>query len=118
MVVNKQPGFQTEQIENELRRYLPHLNVETDASVDGDVVFRTNQQPDEQFVGALRQLDQMKTKNAIKNYGVQNSTMDDVFLKISRDAKGRNEAGSVVNIERLGLCSIIRSKKHRYFSLL
>ena len=78
-------------LEGELRAYLPQLNVEADIP-GGDVVFRTNQQPDEQFVQALRQLETMKTKNRIKNYGVQNSTMDDVFLKITRDTKNENES--------------------------
>ena len=60
------------------------------------MVFRTNQQPNEQFIQALQQLETMKKANRIENYGVQNSTMDDVFLRItaqeflqstSRDAK-------------------------------
>jgi hypothetical protein len=67
-------------------------------------VFRTNQQPDDQFVQALRQLEMMKTKNLIKNYGVQNSTMDDVFLKITRETKDGNESGTTsVDMERIGL---------------
>ncbi len=91
-------------MESELRSYLPQLTVESDLPGDGDVVFRTNQQPDEQFVQALRQLDSMKTKNLIKNYGVQNSTIDDVFFKITRDTKDGNQEGTTsVNIERIGL---------------
>ena len=101
--MNKQAHYRTNEIENELRGYLPQLNVETDIP-NGDVVFRTNQQPDDQFVQALRQLETMKTKNLIKNYGVQNSTMDDVFLKITRDTKDGNESGATsVNMERIGL---------------
>ena len=103
LVINKQPHFQTNQIEGELRGYLPHIQVETDAAVDGDVVFRTNQQPDEQFVQALRRLDVIKNKDGIKNYGVQNSTMDDVFLKISREAKGGSATGTTLDMEQLGL---------------
>jgi hypothetical protein len=46
----------------------------------------------------------MKTKNLIKNYGVQNSTIDDVFFKITRDTKDGNQEGTTsVNIERIGL---------------
>jgi len=46
----------------------------------------------------------MKAKDLIKNYGVQNSTMDDVFLRITRDAKDENTAGTIsVNMERIGL---------------
>jgi hypothetical protein len=47
----------------------------------------------------------MKRENRIKNYGVQNSTMDDVFLKITRDTKkSEDEPGSTsVNVERIGL---------------
>ena len=104
LVINKQPNVSANQIETELRSYLPHINIESDVPGGGDVVFRTNQQPDEQFVQALRQLESMKAKDLIKNYGVQNSTMDDVFLKISRETKNNDEAGSTsVNIERIGL---------------
>jgi hypothetical protein len=92
------------------------MNVESDVPSGGDVVFRTNQQPDEQFVQALRQLEMMKTKDLIKNYGVQNSTMDDVFLKITRDAKDDNEPGSTsVDIEHIGLYSIHEKTKERLF---
>jgi hypothetical protein len=46
----------------------------------------------------------MKTKNLIKNYGVQNSTMDDVFLKITRDTKDEHDGGTAsVDIEHIGL---------------
>jgi len=103
LVINKQSNFHTNQIEGELRAYLPQVNIESDVPGSGDVVFRTNQQPDEQFVQALRQLETMKTKDLIKNYGVQNSTMDDVFLKITRDANDEKEAGATsVNMERIG----------------
>ena len=102
MVINKQSNYRTNDIEGELRGHLPQLTVEADIP-DGDVVFRTNQQPDDQFVQALRRLETMKTKNLIKNYGVQNSTMDDVFLKITRDTKDGNDTGTTsVNIERIG----------------
>ncbi len=106
LVINKQSNIPTNQIESELRGYLPHINVESDVSGDGDVVFRTNQQPDEQFVQALRKLEAMKGKDFIKNYGVQNSTMDDVFLKITRDTKNENEnepGSTSVDIEHIGL---------------
>jgi hypothetical protein len=103
LVVNKQSNYRTNEIQDELRGYLPQLTVETDIP-DGDVVFRTNQLPDEQFVKALRQLEVMQTKNLIKNYGVQNSTMDDVFLKITRETKDGQESGTTsVDIERIGL---------------
>jgi hypothetical protein len=104
LVVNKQNGCRTKDIKHELRPFLPQLTVETDIS-GGDVVFRTNQQPNDQFVQALRQLEVMKRENRIKNYGVQNSTMDDVFLKITRDTKkSEDEPGSTsVNVERIGL---------------
>ena len=69
----------------------------------GDVVFRTNQQPDDRFVQALRQLDVMKSKNMIKSYGVQNSTMDDVFLKITNDTKDESDSETTtVTMERIG----------------
>ena len=70
------------------------------------MVFRTNQLPNEQFVQALRQLDVMKSNGSIKNYGVQNSTMDDVFLKITRDAKDATGAGAALDMERIGLSSV------------
>ncbi|CAF4093815.1 unnamed protein product, partial [Adineta steineri] len=94
LIINKQSSCRTNDIENELRNYLPELKVETDIS-DGDVVFRTNQQPNDQFVQALHHLESMKRNNRIKDYGVQNSTMDDVFLKITRDSEVKNDAGSI-----------------------
>ena len=33
----------------------------------------------------------MKNENRIKNYGIQNSTMDDVFLKITTDTSTTDE---------------------------
>ncbi len=103
MVINKQNGYHTNDIKNELSPYLPQLKIETDIT-NGDVVFRTNQQPNEQFVEALHQLEVMKIENRIKNYGVQNSTMDDVFLKITRDTKIADELDSTsVDIDTIGL---------------
>ena len=68
---------------------------------NGDVVFRTNQQPNEDFIQALRVLESMKKENRIRNYGVQNSTIDDVFLKITKDTKTGEEVQ--LNIETIGL---------------
>jgi hypothetical protein len=103
LVINKQKGCRTNDIQKELHQYLPQLTVETDIS-DGDVVFRTNQQPNEQFVQALHHLESMKKKNRIKNYGVQNSTMDDVFLKITRDTNTENDSESTtVDTDTIGL---------------
>ena len=104
-MVNRQVNDRGNAIESELREYLPQLTIEADIP-GGDVVFRTNQQPNEQFVQALRRLEAMKDSNQIKAYGVQNSTMDDVFLKITRDSKLGDEHGSTsVDIERIGACS-------------
>jgi len=103
LVINKQNGCNTNDIKNELCHYLPQLNIETDI-FDGDVVFRTNQQPNEQFIQALHQLEVMKNENRIKNYGVQNSTMDDVFLKITKETKVEDELQSTaVDINTIGL---------------
>jgi hypothetical protein len=103
LVINKQNGCNINDIKNELCHYLPQLNIETDI-FDGDVVFRTNQQPNEQFIQALHQLEVMKNENRIKNYGVQNSTMDDVFLKITKETKVEDELQSTaVDINTIGL---------------
>jgi hypothetical protein len=46
----------------------------------------------------------MKKKDRIKNYGVQNSTMDDVFLKITRDTNTENDSESTtVDTDTIGL---------------
>ncbi|CAF1375172.1 unnamed protein product, partial [Rotaria sordida] len=101
LIINKQNNYGRNEIENELRGYLPQLTIESDIP-NGDIVFRANQPPDNQFVQALRQLEMMKVENRIKNYGVQNSTMDDVFLKITKDTKEENDSRTtVVNSERL-----------------
>jgi hypothetical protein len=103
LIINKQNNSDTNDIKNALCHYLPELKIETDI-LDGDVVFRTNQQPNEQFVQALHHLETMKRENRIKNYGVQNSTMDDVFLRITRDANIENESESIsVDTDTLGL---------------
>jgi hypothetical protein len=103
LIINKKNGYRTNDIKKELCQYLPQLKIETDIA-DGDVVFRTNQQPNEQFIQALYHLDTMKKENRIKNYGVQNSTMDDVFLKITKDTNMENASEStVVNTDTIGL---------------
>ncbi|CAF4052910.1 unnamed protein product [Adineta steineri] len=93
LIINKHSSCHINDIKAELRNYLPQLKVETDIS-SGDVVFRTNQQPNDQFVQALHHLESMKRNNRIKNYGVQNSTMDDIFLKITRDTEVKNDSNS------------------------
>ncbi|UJR37764.1 hypothetical protein I4U23_030457 [Adineta vaga] len=114
LIVNKQSNHDTNTITNELRAYLPQITVEADIP-GGDVVFRTNQQPNEQFVQGLRQLDIMKSKNLIKSYGVQNSTMDDVFLKITKDTKDENDSSTTsVTMDRIDeQCREVFD--HRYF---
>ena len=82
LVINRQATYPTKDLKLALMGYLPKLTIESDPSA-GDVVFRTNQQPNEQFIQALRKLEMMKNENEIRNYGVQNSTMDDVFLRIT-----------------------------------
>ncbi|CAF4845270.1 unnamed protein product, partial [Rotaria magnacalcarata] len=70
--------------------------------LNGDIVFRTNQQPDNQFIEALRHLELLKVQNRIKSFGVQNSTMDDVFLKIMKQTNDENDSGSIsINTERI-----------------
>ena len=103
LVINKQITYPSAKIENELRRYLPQVIMESDQAGEGDVVFRTNQQPDDRLVQALRHLDMMKSNNRIKTYGVQNSTMDDVFLKITIEAQNSNRPGSSsFDIDQIG----------------
>ncbi|CAF3715850.1 unnamed protein product [Rotaria sp. Silwood1] len=94
LIINKQNNFYTNDIKNVLCHYLPELKIEIDIH-GGDVVFRTNQQPNKQFVQALHHLETMKQENRIKDYGVQNSTMDDVFLKLTRDTNIENESESI-----------------------
>ncbi|CAF5106473.1 unnamed protein product, partial [Rotaria sp. Silwood1] len=94
IIINKQNNFYTNDIKNSLCHYLPELKIEIDIH-GGDVVFRTNQQPNKQFVQALHHLETMKQENRIKDYGVQNSTMDDVFLKLTRDTNIENESKSI-----------------------
>ncbi|UJR08715.1 hypothetical protein I4U23_012972 [Adineta vaga] len=129
LIINKQNNFSTNYIMNSLRHYLPKLTIETDI-FDGDVIFRTNQQPTEQFVQALHQLETMKKENQIKNYGVQNSTMDDVFLKITSNTNIENESESIpINTETIEqqcrrvfdnqhISTGIRYYLHQYYGLL
>jgi hypothetical protein len=104
--VNKQTNYPTNEIEGELRGYLPQLIIESDIP-DGDVVFRTNQQPNNKFIQALRRLEMMQAKELIKTYGVQNSTMDDVFLTITRETKNGNDPKTTVaDMEQIGILLI------------
>ena len=90
------------EIEKELRGFLPNLSIETDLP-GSDVVFQTNQQPNKQFVQALRQLETMKANNRIRNYGVQNSTMEDVFLTITKNANIYNgNESNVIDKMKIG----------------
>ncbi|CAF3811478.1 unnamed protein product [Rotaria magnacalcarata] len=101
LIINKQINHGTNEIELELRSYLPALTIESDI-LNGDIVFRTNQQPDNQFIEALRHLELLKVQNRIKSFGVQNSTMDDVFLKIMKQTNDENDSGSIsINTERI-----------------
>lgn len=46
----------------------------------------------------------MKKENRIKNYGIQNSTMQDVFFKITHDKTIENPSNSIsLDIETIGL---------------
>lgn len=102
LLINKQKNVPSHEIENELRGFLPNLSIETDLS-GSDVVFQTNQQPNKQFVQALRQLETMKRNNRIKNYGVQNSTMEDVFLTITKNANIYNgKESNVIDRTKIG----------------
>ncbi|CAF4107133.1 unnamed protein product, partial [Rotaria sp. Silwood2] len=94
LIINKHNNSHTNDIKNELCHYLPELKIEIDIH-GGDVVFRTNQQPNQQFVQALHHLETMKRENQIKDYGVQNSTMDDVFFKITKDTCIENDSESI-----------------------
>lgn len=101
-MINKRANYSTKNIERDLRKYLPRMKVETDLPA-GDVVFQTNQQPDESFVQALRLVDNMKRDNLINSYGVQNSTMDDVFLRITRENMNSNgEVDHDRKLEKIG----------------
>lgn len=73
--------------------------METD-TLDGDVIFRTNQRPNDQFVQALKELEVMKQKEKIRNYGVQNSTMDDVFSRLTRQSNGIDLDRSLNTLEK------------------
>lgn len=102
LVVNKQTNVSSSEIEKNLLGYLPNLTIDSDIP-GGDVIFRTNQQPNTRFVQALRQLEAMKAGNRIKNYGVQNSTMDDVFLTITKNANLSNGKEShVIDTAKIG----------------
>ncbi|CAF4631800.1 unnamed protein product, partial [Rotaria magnacalcarata] len=67
LIINKQINHGTNEIELELRSYLPALTIESDI-LNGDIVFRTNQQPDNQFIEALRHLELLKVQNRIKSF--------------------------------------------------
>jgi hypothetical protein len=75
------------------------LTIESDTT-SGDVIFRTNQRPNEQFIQALEELQRMKENQQIRQYGVQNSTLDDVFARITR-GKDPSES-TTIDSQRIG----------------
>ena len=83
VIVSKQHSLTSDDVQRELCRYLPQVTVETDLSEGGDVVFRTSQPTSDQLVQALKHLESMKAKNQIRSYGVQNSSLEDVFRKLT-----------------------------------
>ncbi|CAF3631114.1 unnamed protein product [Rotaria socialis] len=63
IVINKRNNCRTNDIKRELHRHVPKLSIETDIS-DGDVVFRTNQQRNDQFIQALHHLEVMQKRKS------------------------------------------------------
>ncbi|CAF3802676.1 unnamed protein product, partial [Rotaria sordida] len=100
IIINKS-NDQTNDIENQLRPHLRELTIERDTS-GGDIVICTNEKMSSHFVDALEKLEAMKEAKQIRNYGVQNSSMEDVFLKIVRDAGETDQSETTtINIEQI-----------------
>ncbi|CAF0751595.1 unnamed protein product [Didymodactylos carnosus] len=63
--------------------YLPHAEIELESK--DEIVIRVNVSPNQNFINCLKQLEFMKYYEQIANYGVSNTTLDEVFLKIAVD---------------------------------
>ncbi|CAF1666556.1 unnamed protein product, partial [Didymodactylos carnosus] len=102
-IITKRPNVRrtSDEIKQILKRYLSQITIESETPAE--LVFRSNEQPNSQFIDALKQLDQMKLDNQILDYGLQNSTMDDVFFKITQENTDStlNDKVTTVDVETI-----------------
>jgi len=66
-----------------IKKYLINSNIEIETN--NQLIIQTNEQSSQIFIQLFNQLDLFKEKNFILNYGLSNTTLDEVFLRITMD---------------------------------
>jgi energy-coupling factor transporter ATP-binding protein EcfA2 len=72
-----------------IKKYLINSNIEIETN--NQLIIQTNEQSSQIFIQLFNQLDLFKEKNFILNYGLSNTTLDEVFLRIIIDENENEE---------------------------
>jgi hypothetical protein len=62
-----------------------------ESETDEQILFRTNEQIGEAFVGKLTQLESMDETKAFLSYGIAQTTLDDVYLRIASESESNED---------------------------
>jgi ATP-binding cassette subfamily A (ABC1) protein 3 len=79
LIMDLAPECQPENITNLLRRYIPHVQVQTQAG--SEVIYQLSESDSHKFQKMLRRLEKNMNQLGILSYGVSLTTLEDVFMK-------------------------------------
>ncbi|CAF3609148.1 unnamed protein product, partial [Rotaria sp. Silwood2] len=74
---------------NLIKKSLKKSTIEIQSN--NQLIIQTNEQSSQLFIQILYQLENLKKNNSILNYGLSNTTLDEVFLRITNDQYEANE---------------------------
>ncbi|KAJ3635397.1 hypothetical protein MTP99_008310 [Tenebrio molitor] len=83
LIMDLAPECQPENITNLLRRYIPHVQVQTQAG--SEVIYQLSESDSHKFQKMLRRLEKNMNQLGILSYGVSLTTLEDVFMKVGAD---------------------------------
>ncbi|CAF4199175.1 unnamed protein product, partial [Rotaria sordida] len=72
-----------------IKKYLINSTIEIESN--NQLIIQTNEQSSQLFIDLLYQLEILKENNFILNYGLSNTTLEEVFLRIAIDQYENNE---------------------------
>ncbi|CAF3997700.1 unnamed protein product, partial [Rotaria sp. Silwood1] len=72
-----------------INKYLNNSTIEIESN--NQLIIQTNQQSSNLFIQLLYQLENLKQNKIILNYGLSNTTLDEVFLRITNDQYKNSE---------------------------
>ncbi|CAF1266993.1 unnamed protein product [Rotaria sp. Silwood1] len=72
-----------------INKYLNNSTIEIESN--NQLIIQTNQQSSNLFIQLLYQLENLKENKIILNYGLSNTTLDEVFLRITNDQYKNSE---------------------------